>query len=80
MFLEKSFKIETDSVFGIYSIFTIHSILWTKSGSLSARWTLGLGKADSKYFVLGFYSKHGLFGRNLYSKHGLFGRNLHDEF
>ena len=50
---------------------TIHSILWTKFGSLSVLWTLELAKTQCKYFVLEFHSNHGLFGRNLHNQNFL---------
>ena len=50
---------------------TIHSIFWTKFGSLSVLWTLELVKTQCKYFGLEFHSNHGLFGRNLHNQNFL---------
>ena len=66
MLLEKSLKNGFHSIFEIYLILTIHSILLTKFGSLSACLTLKLVKTQSKYIVLDFSSNHGLFGKNLH--------------
>ena len=72
MFLAKSLKIGTHSIFGIYIILQLTQYFEQNLGvsQPAEHWNCRKLKniGTGKYFVLDFHSNHGLFGKNLHDQ------------